>query len=111
LYSWVEDAALDIEVVPVFDIHRPAVAQRGNQRLLDYRQIFALRVLDNHRVADGQQALLDGAECVAFQVFKDQRLADAQYFSIHLEDPFALLVFDPEVIADGNEVLAYLVTG
>ena len=48
----VKDVALHIQVGTTFDYHIPFVTQWGDQRLLDYGHLFALRVFDFHRFFD-----------------------------------------------------------
>src|SRR5207248_9489998 len=90
-------------------LDRPAIAQGGDQGLLDHSHVLSTGALDFHAVLDAQHALLDLGQHRAAAVFEDEGLAQTQGLAIHFEDLLTAVVFDPEIIADGHQLLSHLI--
>jgi hypothetical protein len=107
----VEDIALHLQIRAVAHLDRPAIAQWGDQRLLDRGKGFAFGTFDGHGVPDGQQPLLDLAQLGAVHILEEERVAHAQHLAVDLEGAAAVLILDPEIVAEGNQLFSHLVAG
>lgn len=101
--------ATHVEIGAIADLHHPAVADGGNQRLAHQRHTLTIRPFDLHRIADAQHALLNAAQLAPLHILEAERLTDAQGFSIHLKHPLTVFIFDPKIIANRDQTLTHAV--
>jgi hypothetical protein len=94
----VEDVALHLQIKAVAHLDHPALAQRGNQRLLECSQGFTVGSLDGHGVPDGRQPLLELTKLGVAHILKEEGIAHAQYLAVKFEGAPTFLILDPKIV-------------
>ncbi|HEY3952170.1 MAG TPA: hypothetical protein VGM53_02250, partial [Streptosporangiaceae bacterium] len=105
----VDDVALDVQVLAVFQLRYPSLPQRLDHGFVDHRDPLPVRPFDLHAVPQMQHPFLDLAQFTAVHVLEQDGLPDPQRLAVQLEDPLPVSVFDLVVVADGEHPLAHLV--
>src|SRR6478672_11471282 len=88
----VDDVSLRLEILAALDLDVEAVPDT-HERLVD-RGDGAVATLDGHLVADRELLLLDLRDLVAVSVLEDERVAQAHRLAGDLVDPLAVVILN-----------------